>query len=243
LPAVLETKGLTKVYTSAGRSPIRAVSDLTLEVQPGEVFGLVGPNGSGKTTTLKLLLGLLSPTAGEALLFGQNPATHPQVRARVGYLPEGPYFYEHLSAAEVLRFYAELFGLSDQQGKARVEELLVRVGMKDREHTLLRECSKGMVQRIGLAQAMINDPDLILLDEPTSGLDPLGARDMRNHILALKAAGKTVFLCSHLLSEVQRICDRVAILHQGRLLEVLRVEELKESLEDRFVALVEGAAE
>jgi len=240
VPVVIETNGLSKTYRGPGGGT-PALVDLTLSVEEGEIFGLVGPNGSGKTTTLKLLLGLLYPTAGEAKLFGKNPATDAGVRSRVGYLPEGPYFYEHLDAEEVLGFYAQLFQMPREQARERIDALLEQVDMANRRHVRLGQCSKGMVQRIGLAQALINDPGLVLLDEPTSGLDPLGARDMRNHIVALKKQGKTVFLCSHILSEVERVCDRVAILHQGRLLQVVRVNELTGSLEDHFVQLVEEA--
>lgn len=220
---------------------MKAVSDLSLSVEQGEIFGLVGPNGSGKTTTLKLLLGLLYPTSGQARVFGEDPMVKTEVRQRVGFLPEGPYFYDHLDAVEVLSFYAKLFRIPKDQTRERIDKLLEQVGMTDRKRVRLGQCSKGMVQRIGLAQALINEPDLVLLDEPTSGLDPLGARDMRNYIISLRAQGRTVFLCSHLLSEVERMCDRVAILHQGRLLQVLRIKELTGPLEDHFVQLVEEA--
>ncbi len=240
MPAVIETTGLSKTYKAHG-GRIKAVDDLTLAVEQGEIFGLVGPNGSGKTTTLKLLLGLLYPTKGKATIFGKEPAIDSSVRRRVGFLPEGPYFYEHLNAVEVLAFYAQLFRMPPEEARDRIDGLLEQVGMADRKRVRLGECSKGMVQRIGLAQALINDPDLVLLDEPTSGLDPLGARDMRNYIISLREQGKTVFLCSHLLNEVERMCDRVAILDQGRLLEVLRIKDLSGPLEDHFVQLVEEA--
>lgn len=240
MPAVIELEGLTKIYKAFG-GPVTAVNGLSLAVEQGEIFGLVGPNGSGKTTTLKLLLGLLYPTKGQARVFGKDPVTDTAVRQRLGFLPEGPYFYEHLDAVEVLSFYAQLFRIPKNEKRQRIDRLLEQVGMADRQHVRLGQCSRGMVQRIGLAQALINDPDLVLLDEPTSGLDPLGARDMRNHILSLREQGKTVFLCSHLLSEVERMCDRVAILHQGHLLEVLRMSEVTGSLEDHFVELVEEA--
>lgn len=237
---VLETAGLTKVYGSSARRGTVAVNDLTLQVNEGEIFGLVGPNGSGKTTTLKVILGLLHPTSGEARLFGEDTRTALRAKERIGFLPEGPYFYDHLRGEEVLGFYANLFGLDGNARKARVNELLKRVGMEGARKRVLREYSRGMVQRIGLAQALLNDPDLVLLDEPTSGLDPLGARDIRELILNLRKEGKTVFLCSHLLDEVQRMCDRVAILHRGRLLQIVEVSSLQEPLEDLFVRLVEA---
>ena len=240
MPAVIETDALSKTYKGP-RGGVKALVDLTMDVQQGEIYGLVGPNGSGKTTTLKLLLGLLYPTKGHAKLFGKDPLLDSGVKQRLGFLPEGPYFYDHLDAVEVLSLYAQLFRIPREEARKRIERLLEQVGMTDRRHVRLAQCSKGMVQRIGLAQALINDPDLVLLDEPTSGLDPLGARDIRNAIIALREQGKTVFLCSHLLSEVERMCDRVAIVHQGRLLDVLRVNELSGPLEDRFVELVEEA--
>ncbi len=240
MPTVIETTALSKTYRVVGGG-VRALIDLNLAVEQGEIFGLVGPNGSGKTTTLKLLLGLLYPSSGQARVFGEDPLAKTEVRQRVGFLPEGPYFYEHLDAVEVLSFYAKLFRIPEEEAHERMDRLLEQVGMTERKHVRLGQCSRGMVQRIGLAQALINEPDLVLLDEPTSGLDPLGARDMRNYIISLRAQGRTVFLCSHLLSEVERMCDRVAILHQGRLLEVLRIKELSGPLEDHFVQLVEEA--
>ena len=239
---VLETEEVTKVYKSSMGKGTVAVDKLSLQVNQGEIFGLVGPNGSGKTTTLKIILGLLHPTSGRARLFGEDTWTAMRVRERVGFLPEGPYFYDHLRGEEVLGFYAELFGLSGQEKQKRVDRLLERVDMDGARKRVLREYSRGMVQRIALAQALVNDPDLVLLDEPTSGLDPLGARDIRNLIMGLRKEGKTVFLCSHLLDEVQRMCDRVAILHRGRLLEVIEVKSLTQPLEEVFVNLVEGQA-
>lgn len=236
---VLETVGLTKVYrASVGKGTV-AVNDLNLQVNEGEIYGLVGPNGSGKTTTLKIILGLLHPTSGEARLLGEDTRTAMRARERVGFLPEGPYFYDHLRGEEVLGFYADLFGLNGEAKKKRIDGLLERVGMQGARKRVLREYSRGMVQRIGLAQALLNDPDLVLLDEPTSGLDPLGARDIRELIMGLRREGKTVFLCSHLLDEVQRMCDRVAILHRGKLLRVIEVASLTEPLEELFVRLVE----
>jgi len=239
LGAVLETLELTKIYKTSGKGTL-AVNKLNLSVQEGEIFGLVGPNGSGKTTTLKIILGLLHPTSGQAKLFGEDARTAMAARERVGFLPEGPYFYDHLRGEEVLGFYADLFGLDGKAKEKRIDQLLERVGMEAARKRVLKEYSRGMVQRIGLAQALLNEPDLVLLDEPTSGLDPIGARDIRELILGLRTEGKTVFLCSHLLDEVQRLCDRVAILHRGNLLEVIETRSLKEPLEEVFVRLVEA---
>ncbi len=223
---VIETRNLTKIYRDFwGRSKVRALQALDLEVRQGEVFGLLGPNGSGKTTTMKLLLGLLFPTEGEARIFGQ-PATNVEKNQRIGYLPEESYLYRFLNAEETLDFYAQLFNLPAKVRRERTKQLIDQVGLTAARRRPLKEYSKGMTRRIGLAQALINDPDLVLLDEPTSGLDPLGTRDMKDLILNLKDQGKTVVMCSHLLADVQDVCDRIAILHRGELKELGRVEEL-----------------
>ena len=201
------------------------VGDLTLEVPEGQIFGLVGPNGSGKTTTLKLLLGLLYPTSGSGEVLGL-PLGNPAYRSRVGYVPDGPYFYDHLNAPELLRFYGTLFGLRGKDLDSRIERLLVLVGMADRTQFRVHEYSKGMLQRVGFAQALINDPDLVFLDEPTAGLDPMGAIQMRDIILNLRNEGKTVFLCSHLLKDMEPMCDRVAILNKGQLKLTGSVDEI-----------------
>jgi ABC-2 type transport system ATP-binding protein len=216
---------LTKVYQLEwGRKHV-GVEDLTLEVQEGQIFGLVGPNGSGKTTTLKLLLGLVFPTRGHAEVMG-FPIGHPAYKERTGFLPEGPYFYDHLNAVELLRFYGGLFGLRGSVLEQRIEELLHLVGMWDRRHIRVRNYSRGMLQRVGVAQALINDPDLIFLDEPTAGLDPIGAMQIRDVILRVREQGKTVFLCSHLLKEMEPLCDSIAILNRGRLVTTGSVDEL-----------------
>src|SRR6266480_7510182 len=205
-------ENLTKVYKDFwGRDKVRALDDLNLTIHRGEVFGLLGPNGSGKSTTIKLLLGLIFPTAGSAQVLG-HPAGSTRVNERVGFLPEESYLYRFLNGEETLRFYGRLFKLSKRELNRRVPELLDVVGLdaKARKRKL-REYSKGMARRIGLAQAMINNPDLILLDEPTTGLDPIGTREMKDLILSLKAQGKTVLLCSHLLADVQDVCDRITI--------------------------------
>jgi ABC-2 type transport system ATP-binding protein len=223
---VIETRNLTKIYRDFwGRSKVRALQALDLEVRRGEVFGLLGPNGSGKTTTMKLLLGLLFPTDGEAKIFGK-PATSVEKNELIGYLPEESYLYRFLNADETLDFYGRLFNLPAKVRKERTRELIERVGLTGARRRPLKEYSKGMTRRIGLAQAMINDPDLILLDEPTSGLDPLGTREMKDLIIELREAGKTVVMCSHLLADVQDVCDRIAILHRGELKELGRVEDL-----------------
>ena len=223
---VVQTRSLSKVYRDFwGRQKVRALKALDLEVHRGEVFGLLGPNGSGKTTTIKLLLGLLFPTSGEALIFGKN-STDVGKNERIGYLPEESYLYRFLNAEETLDFYARLFDMPAETRQERVDTLIKQVGLDRARKRQLQEYSKGMTRRIGLAQALINNPELILLDEPTSGLDPLGTREMKDMILRLRDEGKTVIMCSHLLADVQDVCDRIAILHQGELKELGRVDEL-----------------
>lgn len=229
----ISTESLTKVYDVGwGRQNI-GIQDLTLEVEEGQIFGLVGPNGSGKTTTLKLLLGLIFPTSGSARVLGE-PMGSPGSKARIGYLPEGPYFYEHLNAPELLRMYGSLFGLGGDALEKRIRELLELVDMWDRRDYRVANYSRGMRQRVGVAQALINDPDLLFFDEPTSGLDPIGAKDIREVILELRDRGKTVFLCSHLLKEMEPICDHIAILARGRLITRGAVDELLASDEARY---------
>jgi ABC-2 type transport system ATP-binding protein len=223
---VVETRNLTKVYRDFwGRQKVRALKALDLEVRRGEIFGLLGPNGSGKTTTMKLLLGLLFPTSGRALVFGRD-ATEVTKNERIGFLPEESYLYRFLNAEETLDFYGRLFTMSRAERRQRTAHLIERVGLKPHKRRQLKEYSKGMARRIGLAQALINDPDLILLDEPTTGLDPLGTRDMKDLILKLKEQGKTVIMCSHLLADVQDVCDRIGILYEGELKELGRVDSL-----------------
>jgi len=223
---VVETRNLTKVYRDFwGRQKVRALKALDLTVKQGEVFGLLGPNGSGKTTTIKLLLGLLFPTSGEIHMLGK-PATDVGKNAKIGYLPEESYLYRFLNAEETLDFYGRLFSMSGAVRRQRVAQLISMVGLESARKRQLREYSKGMARRIGLAQALINDPELILLDEPTSGLDPIGTRNMKDLILDLKRQGKTIIMSSHLLADVQDVCDRIGILHQGELKELGRVEDL-----------------
>ncbi len=223
---VIQIRNLSKIYRDFwGRKKVHALKSLSLDVYKGEVFGLLGPNGSGKTTTLKLLLGLLFPTDGTVTILGK-PATDVTKNEHIGYLPEESYLYRFLNAEETLDFYGRLFKMPASVRNKRKDELIERVGLKHARKRQLREYSKGMTRRIGLAQALINDPDLVLLDEPTSGLDPLGSRDMKDLILRLKAEGKTVVMCSHLLADVQDVCDRIAILYGGELKVLNRVDEL-----------------
>jgi ABC-2 type transport system ATP-binding protein len=223
---IVETRNLSKVYRDFwGRQKVRALKALDLEIRQGEIFGLLGPNGSGKTTTIKLLLGLLFPTSGQALIFGRE-ATDVSKNERLGYLPEESYLYRFLNAEETLDFYGRLFDMPAKVRKQRSAELIKMVGLERAKRRQLREYSKGMARRIGLAQALINDPELILLDEPTSGLDPIGTREIKDLILKLKAQGKTVLMSSHLLADVQDVCDRIAILHEGELKELGRVDSL-----------------
>ncbi len=223
---VIETRNLSKVYRDFwGRKKVSALKSLDIEVKQGEIFGLLGPNGSGKSTTIKLILGLLFPTSGRVLVFDKD-ATETSKNERIGYLPEESYLYKFLTAEETLDFYGRLFNMSAADRKVRVAELIKLVGLSGAKHRQLREYSKGMTRRVGLAQALINDPDLILLDEPTTGLDPIGTREMKDLILALRDQGKTIILCSHQLADVQDVCDRVAILHQGELKELGRVSDL-----------------
>lgn len=223
---VVEARNLSKVYRDFwGRQKVMALKALDLEVRKGEIFGLLGPNGSGKTTTIKLLLGLLFPTGGQALMFGKN-ATEVSSKERIGYLPEESYLYRFLNAEETLDFYGRLFDIPAKVRRQRTQQLIEMVGLTGAKRRQLKEYSKGMTRRIGLAQALINDPELLLLDEPTSGLDPLGTREMKDLILDLKKQGKTIVMCSHLLADVQDVCDRIAILHRGELKELGRVEDL-----------------
>src|SRR5471032_3387009 len=212
----VETIGLTKRYPLAWkRKVLVALDNLNLQVKQGEVFGLLGPNGSGKSTTLKLLLGLIVASEGEALIFGLPPSSL-EARRRVGFLPENPYFYSFLNGDETLRFYGKLFGVSGAKLDQKIEELIDLVGLQNGRERPLRSYSKGMLQRIGLAQALIHDPDLLFLDEPTAGVDPLGSSQIRDLILRLKKMGKTVIFSSHLLEQVQEVADRVAIFSLGK---------------------------
>lgn len=218
-PAI-RTTGLQKIYKGFfGRHPVVALQGLNLEIRRGEVFGLLGPNGSGKTTTIKLLLGLIHPTSGSAEVLGRKPG-NVLTNQYIGFLPEESYLYQFLNADETLDFYGRLFRIPRRERKRRIHELIDLVGLGHARRRAVKGYSKGMGRRIGLAQALINDPELLFLDEPTSGLDPIGTREIKNLILELKRRGKTVLMCSHLLADVEDVCDRIAILQKG----VLKVE-------------------
>lgn len=240
-PAV-EVINLTKVFpVPFRRQKVIAVRKLNLRVEPGEVFGLLGPNGSGKSTTMKIILGLVTPTAGEARIFGRSAA---EVRSRenVGFLPENPYFYKFLTGEETLRFYGKLCGLGGDPLEARIGDLLSMVGLDDARHRRVGGYSKGMLQRIGLAQALIQDPRLVILDEPTAGVDPAGSRAIRDLILTLKERKITVLLTSHLLEQVQEVCDRVGILARGELVREGHLDELI-AIENQTEFVVENATD
>lgn len=240
-PAVAVAQ-LTKVFpVPLRRQSIVAVRDLTFRVEPGEVYGLLGPNGSGKSTTLKIILGLVSPTRGRTEIFGRNSSLV-ESRERVGFLPENPYFYKYLTGAETLRFFARLCGLSGSALDKRVNEMLELVGLTDARGRRLRGYSKGMLQRIGLAQALINEPKLLVLDEPTAGVDPAGSREIRDLIVDLKKRGITVLLSSHLLAQVQEVCDRVGILADGVLVREGDLEELI-AIENQTELVLENASD
>jgi ABC-2 type transport system ATP-binding protein len=213
---VVAVRGLTKIFKDFwGRPKARAVANVDFEVRRGEVFGLLGPNGSGKSTTVKLLLGLLHPTAGHIEVFGHSPR-HVATKSRIGYLPEESYLYRYLDSGETLDFFGSLFDLPPEERRRRSEQLLEMVGLSQVRRRQVGEFSKGMQRRIGLAQSLINDPDLVILDEPTSGLDPIGCREVKDLILALAERGKTVILSSHLLADVEDVCDRVVVYYGGR---------------------------
>ena len=240
MSAAVSITGLTKFYPiPMRRQKVVAVKDLNVEVAEGQVYGLLGPNGSGKSTTLKILLGLVTPTRGESRIFGQDSRDYRSHRD-VGFLPENPYFYKYLTAEETLRFYGKICGMGGRALDARIGELLALVGMEDARHRRVGGYSKGMLQRIGLAQALIQDPRLLVLDEPTAGVDPLGSRQIRDLILELKKRGKTVLLTSHLLEQVQEVCDRVGIMARGMMMREGRLDELV-TVEGRTEYLVENA--
>jgi ABC-2 type transport system ATP-binding protein len=239
-PAVA-VSGLTKIFSVPLRQQsIVAVHDLDLRVEAGEVYGLLGPNGSGKSTTLKIILGLVSPTRGRTEIFGSD-SREVESRAAVGFLPESPYFYKYLTGEETLCFFGKLCGLRGPRLKNRIGELLELVGLTNARYRRLGTYSKGMLQRIGLAQALINEPKLVVLDEPTAGVDPAGSRDIRNLIIDLKRRGITVLLSSHLLAQVQEVCDRVGILADGRLVREGRLEELI-AIENQTELVLENAS-
>lgn len=222
---ILKTAGLTKIFDVGLGKRVAAVEDLDLEVAAGEIFGFVGPNGAGKTTTIKMLMGLIFPTRGKAFIF-DAPIPSESAKARLGYLPEHPAYHDFLTGTEAMRFFATLAGVPRAEQPRRVDELLGLVGLADAGGRQIRKYSKGMQQRLGIAQALVSDPALVVLDEPMSGLDPIGRREMRDLILELKRRGKTVFFSTHILPDVETLCDRVGVIVQGRLRDVGRLGEL-----------------
>jgi len=224
---VLAIEGLTKSYPMGfWRKPVRVLSDLTCDVHENEIVGFLGPNGAGKTTTIKILNRLTFPDAGKVTLFGEEVGGGVEFRRRIGFMPEQPYFYEYLTGREFLRLCGHLCGMPVGDTESRSSELLGRVGLSEAGGTAIRKYSKGMMQRLGLAQALLHDPEFVILDEPMSGLDPMGRMEVRNLIRELKAAGKTVFFSSHIISDVEALCDRVIMLHKGRKVAEGRVEDL-----------------
>jgi ABC-2 type transport system ATP-binding protein len=237
----VEVSHLTKVFrTGMGKNYVVAVDNLSFNVKAGEVYGLIGPNGSGKSTTMKVVLGLMAASKGSAKVFGLDSG---DIRARneIGFLPENPYFYKHLSGTETLKFYGKLCGLRGSELKDRIAELLKMVDLEDAAKRRLGGYSKGMLQRIGLAQSLIQNPRLVILDEPTAGVDPVGSRQIRDLILKLKEDGYTVFLCSHLLEQVQEVCDRVGIIFRGRMRREGRLDELIQ-IESQTAMTLENAS-
>jgi ABC-2 type transport system ATP-binding protein len=237
----IEILGLEKTYMVGfwRKRPKRALHPLHLTVEEGEIFGFLGPNGAGKTTTLKMLMGLVFPTAGMARILGRE-WTDPEVKAQIGFLPEQPYFYDYLTAHELLDYYGQLSGIPAKGRRQRVEEVLVRVGLTDVQGVQLRKFSKGMLQRVGIAQAILHNPKLVFFDEPMSGLDPLGRREVRDLMVQLKLEGKTVFFSTHILSDAESLCDRVAILHKGELRGVGAIQELTSSVQGKVEMIWQG---
>jgi ABC-2 type transport system ATP-binding protein len=242
MPAI-EIQGLEKTY-SVGfwrKRPKRAVHPLHLTVEEGEIFGFLGPNGAGKTTTLKMLMGLVFPTAGSARILEMD-LNDPQVKAQIGFLPEQPYFYDYLTARELLEYYGRLSGMSGKDLSQRAEAILARVGLPDVAGLQLRKFSKGMLQRVGIAQAILHEPKVVFLDEPMSGLDPMGRREVRDLMEQLKAEGKTVFFSTHILSDAEALCDRVAVIHLGELRAVGAVADLTSGVRGQVELVWQGTA-
>jgi ABC-2 type transport system ATP-binding protein len=239
----IETINLEKTYAVGfwRKKPRVALRPLNLTVAEGEVFGFLGPNGAGKTTTLKLLMGLVFPTGGTARILGKD-INDPAIKAQIGFLPEQPYFYDYLTARELLEYYARLSGMEPKERGRKVEAMLERVGLKDAAQVQLRKFSKGMLQRVGLAQAVLHDPKVVFLDEPMSGLDPMGRREVRDLMEELKQQGKTVFFSTHILSDAEALCDRVAVIHQGELRGVGHVAELTSSVAAKVELIWNGSA-
>jgi ABC-2 type transport system ATP-binding protein len=243
--AIVEINNLTKDYEVGflRKRKVRALDDLSLSVDAGQIFGFLGANGAGKTTTLKLLMRLIFPTSGTARILGRD-IEDVRMHERIGYLPENPYFYDYLTARELLDYCAQIFGYPAAERKKRAADLLARVNLDEKRwDTQLRKFSKGMLQRVGLAQSLINDPEIVFLDEPMSGLDPVGRREVRDLIASLRDDGKTVFMCSHILSDIEVLCDRVAILKRGKLAQEGHLDELRQRNDgpSRMEVLATGA--
>ncbi|MEW5820634.1 MAG: ABC transporter ATP-binding protein [Cyanobacteriota bacterium] len=240
---IIEVNNLVKYfYSEFKRTPIKILDEITFSVPQGVTFGLLGPNGAGKTTTMKVILGLLKPSSGSVSIMGKK-STDKHMRAKIGYMPESPYFYTYLNGYELLSFCSDLLGLKGKKKKERIDELLETVGMTSRAYTRLGKCSKGMLQRIGIAQSLLNDPELVMLDEPMSGLDPLGRKDIRDIIISLKQQNKTIFFNSHILSDVQELCDYVAVLKLGKILDLESTSNIINNkkfnnLEDYFIHII-----
>ena len=241
---VIQTENLTQDFQTGfwRKRPVRALEGLNLQIESGEVFGLLGPNGAGKTTTFKILMGLIRPTGGNARILDAD-VQDVKVRQRIGYLPEQPYFYDYLTAREFLIYCGALCDLPKAEASQRTNELLQLVGLADSADKQLRKFSKGMLQRVGLAQALINDPEVLFLDEPMSGLDPLGRREVRDLIVGLRAKGKTIFFSSHILTDVEAMCDRVAILNKGRLVESGKLPEILKTRSNEIEVVISGVKE
>jgi len=239
--SAIEILGFEKTYMVGfwRKRPKCALSPLHLNVEDGEIFGFLGPNGAGKTTTLKLLMGLVFPTAGSARILGKEWAD-PEVKAQIGFLPEQPYFYDHLTAHELLNYYAQLSGVPGKERTRRVDAMLQRVGLPDVKGVQLRKFSKGMLQRVGIAQAILHDPKLVFFDEPMSGLDPMGRREVRDLMEQLKHEGKTVFFSTHILSDAEALCDRVAIIHRGELRGVGAIKDLTSNVQGKVEVIWQG---
>ena len=240
MPSIVEIENLTKDYEAGfwRKRKVRALDGLSLKVEQGEIFGFLGANGAGKTTTMKLLMRLMYPTAGRASILGRDIGDI-SMHAHIGYLPEHPYFYDYLTAREFLEYCAKLFGYTRSQCRERAAALLSRVRLDEKSwDKQLRKFSKGMLQRVGLAQALVNDPEIVFLDEPMSGLDPIGRREVRDLIASLRTSGTTVFLCSHILADIEVLCDRAAILQRGRLAHIGRLEELRQRAGHRAMEIV-----
>ncbi len=241
--ALIETKELSKVYILGNKKTVTALNRVTMNVEEGEIFGILGPNGSGKTTCLKLLLGIIFPTEGEISIMGKTQYSI-AAKQNIGFLPENPYYYDYLTGPEILRFYGRLFDMTRSAIDERSENLLKLVNLDDARNLSLKHYSKGMLERIGLAVSLINDPKILILDEPTTGLDPIGCKETRDLLIRLNESGKTILLSSHFLSEVERVCSRIVIFHKGNLLTTgtlgkLLEEYRAENLEDLFVKAIE----